>query len=114
MSDRGSFQSVSEDGSQKVYALEAEQKELLTNAFNLMDVTGAGEIERADLEQAVTHKRGSNFFGTMGKGQPHPIKLYEFLKIFQAVGMAKGEKTLISLNHHVEKGVPVWLRAHHQ
>ena len=97
-----------------MYALEDEQKERLTNAFSLMDLTGAGEIVRADLEEAVTHKRGGNFFAKMGKGQPHPIKLFEFLKFFQAVGMAKGDKTLQKIVRAVEKGVPAWLRTHHQ
>ena len=49
----------------KVYALEHEQKEMLSDAFFLMDFTGTGEISRADLEEAVTKKRGGNFFAKM-------------------------------------------------
>jgi len=61
--------------------------------------------------QAITKKRGGNFFSKMGKGQPHPISLPEFLKFFQAVGRAKGEKSLLSLLNHIKKGVPNWCKA---
>ena len=52
---------------------------------------------------------GGNFFSKMGRGQPYPINLDQFLKFFVAVGIAKGEKILNKLLFHVEKGVPQWL-----
>ena len=52
---RSSMRRASQDA---VYALEDHQQKMLTDAFHLMDLTGNGEIERADLEEAVTHKRG--------------------------------------------------------
>jgi len=56
--NKSSWQHNTDDGSKTVFALSEEQTELLTNAFHLMDKTGAGEIVRDDLEEAVTHKRG--------------------------------------------------------
>jgi len=53
---------------------------------------------------------GSNFFGKMGKGNPHPINLKEFLKFFTAVGMAKGGETLVTVIQHVQKGIPAWVK----
>ena len=65
-----------------------------------------GKIERADLEEAVKHKRGGDFFKRMGT-PPKAISLREYVKFFFIVRKVKGEEVLAKLMLHVEKEVPV-------
>ena len=81
--------------------------ETLTETFNMLDLSGTGKIERADLEETMNHDRGGAFFNQMGT-PPNAISKEEYLKFFYVIRKTKGEADLDNILNVLQKEVPAW------